>query len=84
MTINCKQQMKYFFLRYKYGNFIRIQGWILATTFATTMHTNMFTHGSLRMWHIVTTLYRVWGWNSHSRNGDLGVFQDSQNFKIQL
>jgi hypothetical protein len=24
------------------------------------------------------TLRRVWGWNSHSRNGDLGVLRDSQ------
>jgi hypothetical protein len=36
------------------------------------------------------TLRRVWGWDSHSRNGDLGVrrdlgvLQDSWNFKVQL
>ncbi len=27
---------------------------------------------------------RMWGWDSHSQNGDLGVPRDSQNFKIQL
>jgi hypothetical protein len=26
----------------------------------------------------------VWGWNSHSQNWDLGVLQDSQNFRVQL
>ncbi len=26
---------------------------------------------------------RVWGWDSHSRNGNLGVHWDSQNFKVQ-
>jgi hypothetical protein len=29
-------------------------------------------------------LERVWGWNSHSRNGDLGVLRDFWNFKVQL
>jgi hypothetical protein len=27
---------------------------------------------------------RMWEWNSHSRNGDLGVFRDSQNFRVRL
>jgi hypothetical protein len=27
---------------------------------------------------------RMWGWNSHSRNEDLGVLRDSQNFIVQL
>jgi len=27
---------------------------------------------------------RMWGWNSHSQNGDLGILRDSQNFKVQL
>jgi hypothetical protein len=27
---------------------------------------------------------RVWGWNSHSRNGDLGVLRDFQDFKVRL
>jgi len=26
----------------------------------------------------------VWGWHSHSRNGDLGVLRDSQNFRVRL
>jgi hypothetical protein len=26
----------------------------------------------------------VWGWHSHSRNGDLGVLQDSRNFRARL
>jgi hypothetical protein len=30
------------------------------------------------------TFRRVWGWHSHSWNGDLGVLRDSQNFRIQL
>jgi hypothetical protein len=30
------------------------------------------------------TLRRVWGWDSHSRNGSLGVRQDSWNFKGRL
>jgi hypothetical protein len=30
------------------------------------------------------TFGRMGGWHSHSRNGDLGVRQDSQNFKVQL
>jgi len=29
-------------------------------------------------------LRKVWGWNSHSRNWDLGVLQDSWNFRVQL
>jgi hypothetical protein len=27
---------------------------------------------------------RVWGWDSHSRNGDLGVLHDSWNFRVWL
>jgi hypothetical protein len=27
---------------------------------------------------------RMWGWNSHSRNGDLIVFRHSWNFRVQL
>jgi len=27
---------------------------------------------------------KVWGWHSHSQNGDLGVLRDSQNFKVRL
>jgi hypothetical protein len=27
---------------------------------------------------------RVWGWNSHSRNGDLKVLQDSRKFRVRL
>jgi hypothetical protein len=30
------------------------------------------------------TFGRVWGWHSHSRNGDLGVLWDSQNFRVGL
>jgi hypothetical protein len=30
------------------------------------------------------TLRRVSGWDSHSRNGNLGVYQDSRNFRVQL
>jgi hypothetical protein len=30
------------------------------------------------------TFGKVWGWHSHSRNGDLGVLPGSQNFKAQL
>ncbi len=30
------------------------------------------------------TFGRVWGWHSHSRNGDLGVLWDSRNFRVQL
>jgi hypothetical protein len=26
----------------------------------------------------------VGGWLSHSRNGDLGVHRDSQNFRVQF
>jgi hypothetical protein len=26
----------------------------------------------------------VWGWHSHSRNGDLGVLQDSRKFRTRL
>ncbi len=26
---------------------------------------------------------RVWGWDSHSRNGDLEILQDSRNFRVQ-
>jgi hypothetical protein len=41
-----------FFVKYEYGDFICIQGWIVTTTFATIVHTNMFTCGSLKMWHV--------------------------------
>jgi len=27
---------------------------------------------------------KVWGWDSHSQNGDLGVLRDSQNVKVWL
>ncbi len=27
---------------------------------------------------------RVWRWDSHSRNGDLGVLRDSRKFKVRL
>jgi hypothetical protein len=54
MTTSYKQQTNQFFIEYKYENFIRIQGLIPTTTLATTMHTNMFTHGSLKMWHIAS------------------------------
>jgi hypothetical protein len=27
---------------------------------------------------------RVWGWDSHSRNGDLGVLRDSRKFRLRL
>jgi hypothetical protein len=27
---------------------------------------------------------KMWGWNSHSQNGDLGVLWDSGNFRVQL
>jgi hypothetical protein len=30
------------------------------------------------------TFGRVWGWHSHSQNGDLGVIGDSQNFRVRL
>ncbi len=30
------------------------------------------------------TFGRVWGWHSHSRNGDLGVLRDSWNFRVRL
>jgi hypothetical protein len=30
------------------------------------------------------TFGKVKGWHSHSRNGDLGVHRDSQNFRVQL
>jgi len=30
------------------------------------------------------TLRGVWRWNSHSQNWDLGVFRDSQNFRVRL
>jgi hypothetical protein len=30
------------------------------------------------------TFGRVWGWHSHSRNGDLGVLWDFRNFRIRL
>jgi hypothetical protein len=29
------------------------------------------------------TFGRVWGWHSHSQNGDLGVFRDSRNFRVR-
>jgi hypothetical protein len=30
------------------------------------------------------TFVKVWGWHSHSRNGDLGVLRDSWNFRVRL
>jgi len=30
------------------------------------------------------TFGRVWGWHSHSWNGDLGVLWDSRNFRVRL
>jgi hypothetical protein len=30
------------------------------------------------------TFGRMWGWHSHSRNGDLGVLRDFQNFRCRL
>jgi hypothetical protein len=30
------------------------------------------------------TFGRVWGWHSHFRNGDLGVFRDSRNFRVRF
>jgi hypothetical protein len=30
------------------------------------------------------TFGRVWGWRSHSQNGDLGVLWDSQNFRVSI
>jgi len=30
------------------------------------------------------TFGKVWGWHSHSRNGDLGVLWDSRNFGVRL
>ncbi len=30
------------------------------------------------------TFGRMWRWHLHSRNGDLGVLRDSQNFKVRL
>ncbi len=30
------------------------------------------------------TFGRMWGWHSHSWNGDLGVHWDSQNFRVGL
>jgi hypothetical protein len=30
------------------------------------------------------TFGRVWGWHSHSRNGDLGVLRDPRNFRVWL
>ncbi len=30
------------------------------------------------------TLRRVWEWDSHSQNGNLGVNRDSRNFKVRL
>jgi hypothetical protein len=30
------------------------------------------------------TFGRVWGWHSHSQNGDLGVLRDSRNFRVRL
>jgi hypothetical protein len=29
-------------------------------------------------------LERVWEWDSHSRNGDLGVLRDSRKFRVRL
>jgi hypothetical protein len=30
------------------------------------------------------TFGRVWGWHSHSQNGDLGIPEDSRNFRVRL
>jgi hypothetical protein len=30
------------------------------------------------------TFGRVWGWHSHSQNGDLGVLRNSRNFRVRL
>jgi hypothetical protein len=30
------------------------------------------------------TFGRVWGWYSHSRNGELGVLWDSRNFRVRF
>jgi hypothetical protein len=57
-TTSWRQHMKYSFGEYKYGDFILIQGWVPATTFAITlvitMHTNMFIHGWLKMWQVAS------------------------------
>jgi len=29
-------------------------------------------------------LRRVWGWDSHSQNGNLGIHRDSRNFRVRL
>ncbi len=67
--ISCKRSLvvsdrwNIFFIKYKYGDFIHIQEWVLTTTFATTLattlHIIMFTCGSLKMWHMTSCLY-VW------------------------
>ncbi len=33
---------------------------------------------------VATLLGRMWGWDSHSRNGDLGFLWDFRNFKVLL
>ncbi len=45
---------------------------------------NTFAKGTTIMGVSQPYFERVWGWNSHSRNGELGVFWDSQNFKVRL
>jgi hypothetical protein len=59
-------------------------------------HFNLCMFPSKMMFHIINAwsictlslsqpyFERVWGWNSHSRNGDLGVFRDSQKFTVRL
>jgi hypothetical protein len=56
----------------------------------------MLPHGNIIYYHTTTlcfttwqhlycrnpTFRRVWGWHSHSWNGDLGVSKDSQNFRV--
>ncbi len=37
------------------------------------------------LWYVLQPYFEsVWGWDSHSRNGDLGVLWDSQNFRAWL
>jgi hypothetical protein len=33
---------------------------------------------------VATPLWKEWGWNSHSRNGNLGIHRDSRNFRVWL
>jgi len=41
-------------------------------------------HGTQKLMVSQPYFERVWGWDSHSRNGDLGVLWVSRNFKIRL